>query len=204
MNLSTRAKVALILGVLLILAIVGMVLFNKNRTPIGQTQTSPVASMAISSVIPGQTIVSELPIGSTATTTEDQINYVSPTAVVRTPVQADANGVKRYTVAVTPAPDAGYFDWTKNLENGTYEVADISQSNFIKTQPCEVLGLSNSWSNIVGKLSCDSLNFLATTVTDALNQIDCAFNASAISANYSPNVTYKLEDGQCLILDRTK
>jgi hypothetical protein len=207
-GISTKAKVAIILGGVLII-IIGIIFFiNANKKPATAPDQSPVSSEDLISVEAsletGQTLEPDL---SPEPASSDQINYISPTTSktsvgVRTPVPADANGVRRYTVKVSPAPDAGYFDWTKNLKNEEYTVVDLSQSKFAKQSPCEFIGFENSWSNIVEKMSCDAVNFLAGRVTEALNQLDCAFQTSAIKSNYSPNVTSKLEDGQCLILDR--
>lgn len=219
MQLSKQAKIALVLGILLLLVIIFVIWANNKNKQLSSTPAATATSTSGDIYAPGTTGIpadqSILPESSPTATSSDQINYISPVAgatispapsstkiTARTPIPVDANGVKKYFVSVTPAPNAGYFDYTKTM--GGYQVADYTNSKFAKQTPCQIMGLDDSWSNLVEKMSCDGLNFLASNVTDALNQINCAFTASAIQANYDPNVTYKLEDGKCFIIDRTK
>jgi hypothetical protein len=210
LNLSNKAKVALILGVLLVIAVILLVWLNnankKQATEPDQTSTSEdIYAPDLTKTIAEESAEQAL---SPEAASSDQINYVSPApgtsgtkVTARTPVSSvDANGVRTYEITVTPAPNAGPYDWTRKYSSMT--VIDASQSQLANKTLCEISGLSDSWSNIFEKSACDFIDFFDQKILTGLASLTCDFTAGALEAQTGRSISYKFENGNCLIIDR--
>jgi hypothetical protein len=199
---------------LLLIAIGLIFLFNKKDTSSTNPDQTPTESIEPSpefSVPPVEIVEPGL---SPEAGSSDQLNFISPTKVpsaskttspkvtARTPVSTkDANGVTTYEIEVTPAPNAGPYDWTRTVSK--LYMSDLDGSRYDGKSACELLGFTDSWSNIFNKTVCDSLNFLNDSVIEPLMELSCALNAQNILYDTGRPVEYEFKGGACLIIDRT-
>jgi len=213
LKLSNKAKIALILGCLLVLAIILVFYLNRKSK---QASTAPDKSPVSSEDIYAPDTTAEATGGvsepgvTPSPTSSDQIKYISPTASAsasstkvsaRTPTSTvDESGIRTYEVTVTPAPNAGPYDWTSTTK--TLTIKDISGSEIAEKTPCELAGLSNSWSNMFDKVSCDFINFFDGKIMTPLFDITCNLYATNIQYATGRKITYESKGGACLIIDR--
>ena len=228
MQLSTRAKIALVLAVILIIGLVILFFINKKN----QSTLEPTQSSTTDNIFAPSTIADNgSPIGAQAGESADSIDQIlgasptstasgvtasssasvlakpstsptkSTTRVALTPTSSvDVNGVRTYKINVTPAPNAGPLDWT--VTEKEIIVVDSTSSPYNNYSLCKLAGLSNSWSNSIEKIACDSVNFLNDKLLEPMGQLACAFHASELQANYKSTISYEYKGGACLIIDR--
>ena len=216
MQLSNKAKIALVLAVLLVIAVILVLIFNKQKeteidpseTPTSDEIYVPDTTKYASS--PTEEDVKESPqsvdemIGisprPTSSVSASTSSKTSPARVAKTPkTKVLDNGIKYYDVEITPAPNAGQYDWTNE---GSMRVVDISDHEDADKNLCQMAGLTDSWSNTLEKLTCDSLNFYETKIIEPLAAFACAIHASNLQINYDNNIKYEYKGGACLIIDR--
>ncbi len=223
MQLSNKAKIALGLAVILIIAVVFVYLNSRKSDNVTLPSESPITD---SSPIDGffteqpgadNSAGAGLPIGDlvspTSSDSADTLESKTPGATqsgtstlttpstARTPVSTvDQNGVRWYKVTITPAPNAGPLDWT--VTNNELTIVDTRNSPYNNKTVCEMAGLSSSWSNSIEKMTCDATNFITTKIMEPLAQLACSFHASALQTNYNNDLKYEYKGGACLIIDR--
>jgi len=220
LNLSSRAKVVLVLVGLFIAILIAIFVINarskKTSTAPDATPTSTSENVYAPDLTKMPSDESAIPDQTIATTSGDQINYISATAtsspqpaavtsagtlVLRTPASTpDANGIRTYDIDITPAPNAGPYDWTRTINK--IRVTDISESQIAKKSACELTGFSDNWSNIFSKISCDMVNFIDQNIVAPLMELNCNLTASNIQQDTGRTITYQTQDGACLIIDR--
>jgi len=202
--LSNKAKIALALGIVLVVAAALIYYFSSRKeTPVVPEQ-SPTDSGDI--FVPGTTKYPQSPetiespqTSSTASVSPTSSAVTSPAA--RTPVSTvDENNIRTYTIDVTPAPNAGPYDWTRTV--GEMTVIDISASEIAKKTPCELSGLNDSKGNVFEKMSCDMIDFIDQKIFTPLLSINCGLTAQIIQYDSGRKVRFEFKDGACLIIDR--
>jgi hypothetical protein len=220
LQLSNKGKIVLILlGVLVIAFVILYFLDKKTQSEIAATespssediyapgtteatQSQTAGGEALESPQSADQIIGLSPTASATTGAGASASATkSTTKTARTPISTiDKNGVRTYKIAITPAPNAGPLDWT--VTEKEIVILDSTASPYNKFSLCKLTGLSDSWSNSIEKIACDSVNFLSEKLLEPMGQMACAFHASELQLNYNNKISYEYKGGACLIIDR--
>jgi len=134
----------------------------------------------------------------------------SPTSTTllpgQSPAPTDLSPTPVGAATMTPNPEAGIFDYTRQPEMTPIDVEinlTTEQIEQIQNQDiCAMSGISDSWSDPFEKILCNMTEFMTNKVLLSLQQLSCEVLVSALKLNYKSTITVDNTGGRCLIIDR--
>lgn len=199
---SRNAKIALAVFLVIVLGLIAYYYYTKLNSEVTEEDKTAVSDDEIrgGGQLPQEGQSPSAGGGAVTSPTSATLlpgQSPAPTDLSPTPVGA---------ATMTPHPEAGIFDYTREPQskqlNYTPKLTTKQIEQIQNGDICGISGISDSWSDPFEKILCNMTEFTLFKILVPLQNLTCEFYTSALQLNYDPNIKSNNTAGQCQIIDR--